>query len=160
MYFSLKYIQGAMGRLLTKLHKNEKNTDISLYEIYLPKFHINVLKYYRLKLFKKIAISFKYGLQTTSESTTSLSDGLFVSIGKFYFYSCLQFIFCVAQIFFGLTYFFFCFSRTTIGSPTFAAWYRFLLPDLGSSSSYVPDPGQHCLLHLLDLDHHVESEAM
>ena len=41
-------IQGAMGRLPSKLCKNKNNTDISLYQIYL---HENILKYYRLNCF-------------------------------------------------------------------------------------------------------------
>ena len=37
-----------------------------------------MLKYYRLNLFKEIAIGYNHSLQTTSESPASLSDGLLV----------------------------------------------------------------------------------
>ena len=43
---------------LSELCKNENNTDISLYPIYLPKLHENILKYNRLNLFKEINIGF------------------------------------------------------------------------------------------------------
>ena len=36
----------AICKLLSKLHKNENNTDISLYQIYLPKLYENSFKYY------------------------------------------------------------------------------------------------------------------
>ncbi len=67
-----------MSKLSSKLRKNENNTDISFYQIYLPKLHKNILKYYRLNLFKEIAIGFNHGLQMTSESLASLLDGLLV----------------------------------------------------------------------------------
>ena len=54
-------MQNAMGQFLSKfskLHKNENNTDISLYLIYLPKLHKNILKYFRLNQLKEIAIHF------------------------------------------------------------------------------------------------------
>ena len=35
---------GAMSKL-SKLHKNKNNADISLYQIYLLKFHESILKY-------------------------------------------------------------------------------------------------------------------
>ena len=35
-----------MGKLSSKLHKTENNTDISLNQIYLPKLYENILKYY------------------------------------------------------------------------------------------------------------------
>ena len=41
---------GAMGKLSSKLRKNENNTEISCYQDYLPKLHENILKYYRLNL--------------------------------------------------------------------------------------------------------------
>ena len=63
---------------LFKLRKNENNTDISLYLIYLPKLYENILKYYRLNSFKEISIGFNHGLQTTSKSPANLSDGLLV----------------------------------------------------------------------------------
>ena len=46
-----------MGKLSSKLCKNENYIDVPLYQIYLPKLHENILKYYRL--FKEIAIGFK-----------------------------------------------------------------------------------------------------
>ena len=46
-----------MGKLSSKLDKNENNTDISLHQIYLSKLHENILKYY---LFKEITIGFDY----------------------------------------------------------------------------------------------------
>ena len=47
-----------MGKLLSKLCENENNTDTSLYQVYLPKLHENILKYYRLNLFKEITMGF------------------------------------------------------------------------------------------------------
>ena len=66
------------GKLLLKFHKNVINIDISLYQIYLPKLHENILKYFRLNLFREITISFNHGLRTTSELPASLSDALLV----------------------------------------------------------------------------------
>ena len=43
-----------MSKLSTTLRKNENNTDVLLYQIYFPKLHENILKYYRLNLFKEI----------------------------------------------------------------------------------------------------------
>ena len=63
---------------LFKLDKDENNTGISLYEIYSSKLHEYILKYYGLNLFKEIAIDFKYGFQTTLETSASLFDSLFV----------------------------------------------------------------------------------
>ena len=56
--------QGAIGKFLSKLCKNENNTNISLYQIYLPKLQENILKYYRFNLFKEIAIDFNHGIGT------------------------------------------------------------------------------------------------
>ena len=64
MYLFL-YIQ---GKLLSKLYKMKKSSDILICQVYLPKLHENVLKYYRLNLFKEIAISYNHGLKMTSES--------------------------------------------------------------------------------------------
>ena len=47
--------------------------DIPLNQITKPNL---TLKYDRLNLFKEIATGFDHSLQTTSESTASLSDGL------------------------------------------------------------------------------------
>ena len=63
-----------MGKLKPKLHKNKNYTDTSLHQIYFQKLYEKFLKYYWLNSFKEIAI----GLQTTLESLTSFSDGLFV----------------------------------------------------------------------------------
>ena len=63
---------------LSKLGKIENNSDISLYQIYLRKLHKNIWKYYRYNLFQEITSSFNPGLQTTSESPASFSDGLLV----------------------------------------------------------------------------------
>ena len=41
-----------MSQLLCRVHKKENNTNILLYQIYLPKLPENILKYYRLNLFK------------------------------------------------------------------------------------------------------------
>ena len=65
-----------MGKVSSKLHKNENNTDIVLYQIYLPQILENIFKYYVLNSFKEIDIGFKRSLQTTSESPASLTDGL------------------------------------------------------------------------------------
>ena len=67
-----------MGKVLSKFHKNENNTEASLYKLYLPKLHENILKYYWSKLFKEIATGFNHDLHTTSESAASLSGGLFI----------------------------------------------------------------------------------
>ena len=63
-----------MGKL-SKLRKND-NTDISLYQIYLPKLNENIFKCNRLNLFKEFVTGFKKGLQTTLESPASVSNGL------------------------------------------------------------------------------------
>ena len=55
-------IQSTMDKLLYKLHKNENNADILLYQVYLPKLHENISKYCKSNLFKEIAISFNHGL--------------------------------------------------------------------------------------------------
>ena len=65
---------------MSKLRKNEKNAKISLYKIYLPKVHENIMECYRLNLFKEVAIGFNYGLQMTSETPTSLSNGVFAAV--------------------------------------------------------------------------------
>ena len=67
-----------MSKLLSKLCKNENNTDISLYQTYLQKFHKNILRYNRLNLFKEITIGFNHSLHITPESPASLSNGLIV----------------------------------------------------------------------------------
>ena len=45
-----------MIKLSSKLCKNENHSDISLYQVHLPKLHENILKYDRLNLYKVIAI--------------------------------------------------------------------------------------------------------
>ena len=45
-----------MGKILSKSNKNENNTDILLYQIYLPRLHENILKYDELEFFKEITI--------------------------------------------------------------------------------------------------------
>ena len=67
-----------MGELTPILRKNENNTDTSFHLNYLPKLHLNILKYYWLNLFKEIALDFNYSLQTTLESPENHSDGLLV----------------------------------------------------------------------------------
>ena len=67
-----------MGKPSSKLRKNENNTDSRFYQIYLPKLHEKVLKYYRLDLSKEIAIGFKHSLQTITESPASLFKSLLV----------------------------------------------------------------------------------
>ena len=69
---------GATGRLSFKWSRNENNTNILLYQIYLWKLHENILKYYRLNLFKEFAIGFNHGFHTTQESPTHLSDGFLI----------------------------------------------------------------------------------
>ena len=51
-----------MGKLLAKLCKNENNTDISLYHMYLSKSYENILLLYRLNSFKEIAIGYNHSL--------------------------------------------------------------------------------------------------
>ena len=53
-----------MGKSSSQLRKNEDNTNISFYLIYLPKLHENVLAQWRLNLFKEIAISLNPSVQT------------------------------------------------------------------------------------------------
>ena len=67
-----------MGKLSSKLHRNENNTDISFYQIYLPKLYESILKYYRLNLFKEIPIGFNHSPQITLKSPTGLFRGLLV----------------------------------------------------------------------------------
>ena len=62
-----------MGKLTSKLRKHENNSDILLYQIYLPKFHVNILKYYRLNIFKEIVISFKKDLQNLRYAFSTVS---------------------------------------------------------------------------------------
>ena len=63
-----------MGKLSSKLGKNENNPAILLYQMHLQKLHGNILKKYTLNLFKEIVIVFNHGLQTTSESPACLSE--------------------------------------------------------------------------------------
>ena len=63
-----------MDQLSSKSHKKENKTDILLYQIYLPKLHENIWKYYRLNLFKDIVTTFNYNLQETSKSPANLSN--------------------------------------------------------------------------------------
>ena len=86
-----------------ELCKNENSINISLHQIYLPKLHENILKYYGLNWVKDIAIGFNHSLHTTSESSASLSNSLFVGICKCCHYPCLQFIFNVAWSFVSLS---------------------------------------------------------
>ena len=88
-----------MDQLSSILHKNENNTDIPLYHIYLPKLHI--LKHYRLNLFKEIAIGLHHNLQL--ESPATLSDSPIIEICKYCTYHCLLFIFGVSQSFVGFS---------------------------------------------------------
>ena len=48
------------------------------------------------------------------------------------------------------------FSQPTLGALACVAWCRVLLPDVGSSSSNLFNPGQHNLLQALDVGLHVE----
>ena len=161
-----------MSKISSKLRQKENNTDISLYQIYLPKLHENISKYYRLNLFEEIAPGFSHCFEMSSESPANLSDGLFVWIGKCHSYPCLQSIFCVAW-----TFLVFCsplppthiiikgiaigrvrrpnvkgdaiaenFWQPKLGSPACVAWRRVLLPDVGSSNSHSLDPEYHYLL--------------
>ena len=83
--------------------KNENNTDISLYQIYLPNLQENILKYYWFNLFKEIFISFNYGFETISKSSVRLSDCPHVELvnaaGIFAFNSSLMLL----RLFFGLS---------------------------------------------------------
>ena len=63
-----------MRKMLSKFHKNENNTDISFYQLYLSKLPKNLLKYQRLKFILKIFICFYPERQTTSESPANLAD--------------------------------------------------------------------------------------
>ena len=65
-----------MGKLSSKLRKNENYTDILPYQIYFSKLSENLLKYYWLNVFKEIATDFNPGFQTTTESPTGLSNSL------------------------------------------------------------------------------------
>ena len=72
------YTEGVMGSLLSKLQKNDNNVDISLYQVYSPKLHKDILKYNGFILFKEIAIGFNHGPQMTSDPSVSFSDSLLV----------------------------------------------------------------------------------
>ena len=61
-----------MCKLSSELHKNANRTNILLYQIYLPKLHENILKYYRLDLFKVITIGFLYLYMYTYTCTQSI----------------------------------------------------------------------------------------
>ena len=161
------YFQSLMGKLSFKLHKNERNTDISLYQLHLPKLYKNILKYYRLNSFKEIAIGFNHGLHTTLGFLADVSDGSFVLFGRCSPYLCLQFILSVSENLFALSH-----NRTphinkvagirgtrrpyvwgdmvseiawqpTLGSPTWFVWCRDLLLDVGFSICHPLDSGLH-----------------
>ena len=66
-----------MGKFLSWLSKNENNTDIQFYQIYLFRLHENILKYYRLNLFNEVAIGINHCLRMILESLVSLSNSLF-----------------------------------------------------------------------------------
>ena len=79
LFFVLYILQGAiMDKLPSKFYKNENNTDISLYQLYLSKLNENILKYERWNLFKEINISFNHWLQMILEFSESLSDNPFI----------------------------------------------------------------------------------
>ena len=80
----------AMGKASSKLRKNWNYTDTSLYQIYLLKLHENILKPYRLDLFKEITIDFKRDLNMTSKFPASLYKVLPVWIDRYCRYPCLQ----------------------------------------------------------------------
>ena len=122
-----------MSKLLSKLHKNQNSTDTSLYQIYLPKLHEDTLKYYRLDLFKEIAIFFNDSLQMSLESPTSISNDLLVEIGKCYCYQ-------VAQSFVES------FGQPKLCFSSCVEWCKNLLPDIGSSSSHPLNSGPYYLI--------------
>ena len=66
----------AMCKLSSDVCKNENNFDISLYQIYQPKSQENILKYYRLNLFKENIIEFNDSHQITLESPARFFDCL------------------------------------------------------------------------------------
>ena len=78
---------------------NSAKIKITLIQKHLPKLHENIMNFCILNLFKEIAISFNYDLQTTSESSTSFSNNFLIQVGKCFHYSCFLFIFCVAGSF-------------------------------------------------------------
>ena len=51
------------------------------------------------------------------------------------------------------------FLQPTLGSSTYEAWHRVLLPDVESSITHPLDPGQNFLLQILDVGLRVESET-
>ena len=67
-----------MGQLLSKSRQIETNDSISLYQIYLPKLHENILKYSRLNLFKEITTGYNHVFQMTLGSPARISSGLLV----------------------------------------------------------------------------------
>ena len=67
-----------MGKQWFELCQNINNSNISLYQMYLQKSHKNILKYYRLNLFKEIAIYFHHSFQMALQSPASLSKKLLV----------------------------------------------------------------------------------
>ena len=66
--------ESVKSKLSSKIHKNENKSDISLYQVYLPKSSENIFKYYRLDLYNEIRIGFKQALQMTSKFSASLSN--------------------------------------------------------------------------------------
>ena len=71
-------IQSGMSKLSSKLNRHENNFKILLYQVYLPTFYENILKYFRLDFFKEITFDFNQRIQKNLESSTSLSNGLLI----------------------------------------------------------------------------------
>ena len=125
----------------------------------------------------------KFDLPMTPEPSVSLSNDLF-EIGKWYHHPCFKFSFGIAwnvdvllikrtlyinikgasiwgirQPNFGGDVVAEIFSLLRLTISTCVARRRFLLPDIGSSSSNHFDPGHHYLLHALDIGLRVKSRA-
>ena len=64
--FYLVYLEN----LFCKLGKNQNNSHISIFQIYLPKLHENN---YKLSQYREIAIGFNHGHQTISKSPATFS---------------------------------------------------------------------------------------
>ena len=65
--------------------------------LHLQKLYDNISKSNRLNTFEEIAICFSDGFQMTSQSPKSLFSSSFLSIGKCWRYSYIQFIFALTQ---------------------------------------------------------------
>ena len=98
------YIQGVIGEL-SKLHKIKNDTDISLHLIYFPKLHKNILKFYRLNLYKEIPLASTIAFNVFGISNKPFGpspclncDVLLLSLLSSYLLCCTQFCWSLTQL--------------------------------------------------------------